>query len=252
MVELVTNISKIEIEIITSCNVLCFNCDRSSTQAPSTERMTVGQIAHFVDESIELGWQWKTISLMGGEPTLHRELPAIVGEIGRYREFCPSVEVRIKTNGVHSDHVRRMLSGMPSWVLMRSSEKQGRVYLFSAYNVAPRDLSEYQGADFRQGCWITRHVGMGLTRYGYYPCGAGASVDRVFGLDIGIQRLKDVTAERLSAQLEQLCALCGHFKEVMSSSWQKAYESYRIAAPRLSVYGSPAESGVRQPSSASV
>jgi MoaA/NifB/PqqE/SkfB family radical SAM enzyme len=46
---------KIEIDITYKCNLRCANCNRSSAQAPSEERMTVAQIEKFVKESVDNG-----------------------------------------------------------------------------------------------------------------------------------------------------------------------------------------------------
>ena len=77
-------------------------------------------------------------------------------------------------------------------------------------------------------------------------CGAGASVDRVFGFDIGQKGLSSVNDTILKNQLKLLCRYCGHYKEnfgtdiiskeKMSASWKKAYEEYTIAEPKLSLY----------------
>jgi hypothetical protein len=100
---------------------------------------------------------------------------------------------------------------------------------------------------------------MGLTRYGYYPCGAGASLDRIFGFDIGIKQLAEVTPERLVEQLRRLCGRCGHFRDFdvryhfdrtgdpdalvgwttsqqTSVTWQRAYAAYRTNPPVLTLY----------------
>jgi len=65
------NLSMIEIDITYACNLRCYNCNRSCTQAPTVERMTVDQIKKFVEESKASNLQWKRIRILGGEPTLH-------------------------------------------------------------------------------------------------------------------------------------------------------------------------------------
>ena len=117
---------------------------------------------------------------------------------------------------------------------------------FVSYNVAPIDLPEYQKKDFSRGCWITNICGLGLTRYGFYPCGAGASLDRVFGFDIGVKSLNEMDISRMQNLLPRLCQLCGHFKEnyetklisdeEISETWKQAYQQYRVKKPWLSLY----------------
>ena len=68
----------IEIDITYECNLKCLNCNRSCRQAPSAERMELSQIERFVEESRRRGKVWRMIKVMGGEPTLHPELAAIL------------------------------------------------------------------------------------------------------------------------------------------------------------------------------
>jgi Radical SAM superfamily/4Fe-4S single cluster domain len=236
-------LSQIELELITACNLKCFNCDRSSRQAVSAELMTLEQVARFVDESLELGWRWRKIALLGGEPTLHPRFFEILDELDRYRASEPGVVVQLISNG-YGRKVERVLARLPDWVTLRNTHKTTpRQYHFDAYNVAPQDLPEYADADFSRGCTIPFMCGMALTRYGFYPCGAGASVDRVFGWGRGIGSLGEVTPEGLVGEFTLLCRYCGHFHgkkagfEVMSASWVEAYDRWHRDRPRLPLYG---------------
>jgi Radical SAM superfamily len=235
-------LSQIELELITACNLKCFNCDRSSRQAVSAELMTLGQVARFVDESLELRWRWRKIALLGGEPTLHPRFFEILDELDRYRASEPDVVVQLISNG-YGRRVERVLARLPDWVTLRNTHKTTPAqHHFDAYNVAPQDLPEYADADFSRGCTIPFMCGMALTRYGFYPCGAGASVDRVFGWGRGIGSLREVTPERLVGEFTLLCRYCGHFHgrkaghEVMSASWVDAYDRWHRERPRLPLY----------------
>jgi hypothetical protein len=253
-----TSLRRVEIEICTRCNLSCPNCDRSSPQAPSGELMTIAQLRRFVDESIACDWRWERITLLGGEPTLHPDFAEVLGAVERYRRASPRTVFRMYSNG-YGSRVQEVLARMPPWLEVMNTRKTREPPLFSAYNVAPLDLAEYEGEDFTKGCAITTWCGLGLTRYGYYPCGAGASLDRVFGFDIGIKRLIDVTPARLKEQLKQLCARCGHYRDFdqkvefvkfgdksalrdwtkearISPTWADAYERYREERPKLSLY----------------
>jgi len=240
-----SNIKEVELELTTFCNLRCFNCDRSARQAPSDEHMSLSQVRKFVEESINLKWMWNQITLLGGEPTLHPEIIKIVELIKKYKEFNPDCIVEIATNGC-GGQVKKVLSMLPSWISIRSTNKTSIVHDFCSYNVAPIDLSDYKGSDYAKGCWITTACGLGLTRYGYYPCGAGASVDRVFGFNLGIKELKDVNHQELKKQKKVICSYCGHYKknhnskrtrqEAISPSWEKAYSDYKKRKPVLSEY----------------
>lgn len=234
----------VEIEITTRCSLACFNCDRSVRQAPSEEDMSLEQIQKFVDESIKLDWRWMRIRLIGGEPTLHPRFFEILEILKPIRRINSRSKIEVCSNG-YGRRVNNVLANLPDWVSVRISKKNSNRNKFSSYNIAPMDLEEYQNAKF-EGCWIPYASGLGLTRYGYYPCGAGASVDRVFGFNIGQKDLSKLTDSNLRAQLKILCRFCGHYKdnfaednvfeEKMSARWKKAYEKYRNAKPALSLY----------------
>lgn len=237
-----TNTHMVEIEITTACNLGCFNCDRSSGQAVSTERMTVAQIRKFVDESIAQNHKWTRIKILGGEPTLHSDLIAILTELKRYKDTVYSgCVIWVYSNG-YGAKVDEVIERLPPWVKIQNTAKESRLQDFSAYNIAPIDLDEYRDSDFTKACDITEGCGVGLTRYGFYLCGAGASVDRVFGLDVGIKCVRDLTRDNLFAQRAILCSRCGHFHtfraglQQTSKSWQEAYERYHQRRPELTLY----------------
>lgn len=250
------NLSRIELEIWTGCNLACPNCDRSAAQAPAQEGMSVEQVKRFVEESIKSRWQWDRISLLGGEPTLHPNFDQVVAAIKPYHEKSPKTKIQLFTNGF-GRKVRRVVSRVPPWLTILNSEKNREAPLFSPCNLAPIDCDFISPGRFRRMCAIASYCGLGLTRYGYYPCGAGGSIDRIFGLDIGLKRLRDVTKTTIIESGLRLCALCGHFRlfdgalvdhdqrisdaplgwvqvTVLSPTWITAYERYQRHKPRLS------------------
>ena len=108
--------------------------------------------------------------------------------------------------------------------------------------------------EFKKGCWVTSYCGIGLNKYGYYPCGVAGSMDRVMGFDVGMKRLEDVSIPQMNDLLDQFCRYCGNIidyhanmgnfiprcekapfsKEIVTSSWEKIYEKYRSKKPELS------------------
>ena len=253
----------VEIEITTQCNLGCYNCDRSTRQAPSKEMMSLKQLRFFMSESIRLNRNWEYISLLGGEPALHPRLLNILEDFRRLNFNMENLQV--VTNG-YGRAVRAVLKRLPGWVLVSDTKKISPIQKFRLYNLAPVDF----GIKNASPCRIPQNCGCGLTRYGYYPCGAGGSIDRVFGFDIGIKRLEDLTTENTGKQLKVLCRYCGHspsldkypdrlnawrakgtFRETaprraspeqrdiapMSASWITAYAKYRKKKPSLRLYG---------------
>ena len=220
----------VQLEITTACNMQCHNCDRNCGTARSGEYMTIEQIRKFVDESLELEHIWDRIDILGGEPSMHPNLSKVIDEIKRYKDIYPRCTIRFTTNG-HGDRANQVLTTLPAWIDIRNSAKENKNQLFDAYNLAPID----NGHKRAKSCSIPWRCGLGLTRYGYFLCGAGASVARVFGLDIGIKNLKDINIKKLKRHKKYLCKYCGHSlsdkkqvdQQMTSLSWAKAFTDYQ-------------------------
>ncbi len=60
-----TSMSDIEIDISFGCNLKCYNCDRSCTQAPDNSIMSVSQVEKFIGESITKNKKWRRIRILG-------------------------------------------------------------------------------------------------------------------------------------------------------------------------------------------
>jgi hypothetical protein len=241
------NHKKIEIEITTNCNLKCFNCNRSCRQAPSSEIMSLGQIKKFVNESLDKNIEWRRINVLGGEPTLHPKLFEILEELKKIKDKTGG-EIRLATNGV-GEKTKEILTRVPSGVTIANTHKTSVENRFDTYNLAPADDPLLKFADFSKGCIIPSFCGLGLTKYGYYPCGPGAAVDRIFGFNIGRKEIP-LPNDNMEKELTVLCKYCGHFKdpsglqhkffstkeEKISKTWKKTYENYQRKRPDLTVY----------------
>jgi len=243
------NKNRLEIEITTKCNLKCYNCDRSCRQAPSNEYMTIEQIKYFVAESIKTDIKWPFIVIIGGEPTLHPNIYEVCDILIDYKiKHSPNTKLTISTNGFGSE-TQEVLNNLPEIIHQENSNKKSSKNThFYSFNVAPVDVEEYMNpsTDFSIGCPTVSVSGTALTRYGYYVCGAAASIDRVLGLDTGVKNLKDISKTAYRAQLNQLCRYCGIFKstkkdiyslEDVSETWQKIYYEYNKKPPELKLYG---------------
>jgi Predicted Fe-S oxidoreductases len=236
-----SNFHALEIEIITSCDLGCYNCDRSCRQAPSNERMQIKQITKFVDESIKHGWKWTRINILGGEPTLHPDLFEIMDELKIYKNYYPGCVITLFSNG-YNKITEKILLKIPHFIQVRNTRKKTQIQKFAPYNMAPKDIDGFDMKSTKRSCYVTEICGLGFTRYGFYLCGAGASIDRVFGFDIGRKSLAELSKINLEKQRSILCQLCGHFhnieveKEKISETWFDTYERYKHKKPELSLY----------------
>lgn len=244
------NLNQIEIDITYECNLKCINCNRSSTQAPIKEGMTLEQIEKFVRESIELNKKWKLINLLGGEPSIHKDFLEIVNLIlNEYIvKHSPETILQVTSNGF-GDLVQERLSKLPkhtNLIIDYASFKDERIVpYFSPFNDAPIDKPNSNEKEYHKGCWVTSYCGIGLNQLGYYPCGVAGGIDRVFQLNLGVQSLKNVD-ESIAKYLDTFCRFCGNFtdyeknygnfiprnekavltKPITSESWRKAYKNY--------------------------
>ncbi|MES9962265.1 MAG: radical SAM protein [Candidatus Sedimenticola sp. 20ELBAFRAG] len=231
----------IEIDITYACNLNCPNCNRSVNLKPA-DQMTPYQIGHFIQESIEQNRKWKRIRLLGGEPTAHPQLLDILNAFLDYkRNHSPRTLIEITTNG-HGKKVEKILATIPEGVVITNTEKSsGAQDYFVTFNVAPMDLEEYENVDYSNGCEITAENGIGLTKYGYYPCAVAGGIDRIFGLGLGRQSLPE-KGEDMHNELDQLCRYCGHFKRgnhtvsdshEISVTWRTEYAEFKQRQPAL-------------------
>ncbi len=244
------NLNQIEIDITYECNLKCINCNRSSTQAPIKEGMTIEQIETFVRESIELNKKWKLINLLGGEPTMHKDFLEIVNLILNEYIIKHSTEtiLQVTSNGF-GELVQKRLSELPkhdNLIIDYASFKDERIVpYFAPFNDAPIDKPNGNEKEYHKGCWVTSYCGIGLNQLGYYPCGVAGGIDRVFKLNLGVQSLMNVDGS-IAKYLDTFCRFCGNFsdyeknygnfiprnekaaltKPITSESWKKAYKEY--------------------------
>lgn len=220
----------IELDITYKCNLRCFNCNRSCTQAPSRAELSVGQIRQFVSDSLQKGYEWKRIRLLGGEPTLHKNFFDIINILLAYKaQYNPKLRIVVCTNG-HGTKVNKVLSKLPEEIIQKNTIKTSNSNLFRPFNVAPKDTGVHKFSDFSSGCRIIEDCGIGYTPQGYYICAVAGAIDRIFGFDIGRQALPD-KKDTLIDHCKTFCPLCGHFgfiwpikKPKISPTWQKAYK----------------------------
>ena len=233
----------LQLDITTQCNLKCFKCDRMCSQAPSEDRMSLEQVEFFINESKE--FPWKRIEVMGGEPTVHPNFWEIIELLLHYQKnFNNQCELKITTNGkMPIKDLIYLYRVLENKIGIINTNKSSRIQTFNNINVAPCDMESFRNSNFKIGCYRPESCGWGLSRIGYYPCGPGAAIDRVFGFNIGIKHLKDVNNESLDKQKEILCKVCGHFMgdnftniNSVSETWKKAFESYNQCPPVLDLY----------------
>jgi hypothetical protein len=241
----------VEIQINTACDLDCFACDRMSDVITDLN-MTVEQVALFVQESLELNWEWERIRLLGGEPTLHPNFRGCVNLLLEYRKRFPNVFLQVLTNGLgKAAQYREWLTA--ERVSLHAEAKQRNVtpIWFNNTRIVPIDRDPTIGELPPCAIFGIRGCGIGLTRHGYFLDGAGASIARVAGHDIGVMRLRDLNWEAMMEQSKILCRICGHWNpwginqsqrvtetgEVTGQFWTETLAAFNKQKPKLRIYG---------------
>jgi hypothetical protein len=234
--------NRIEIDITYKCNLRCYNCNRSVNTAPSNQSMTVEQIKEFIDDSVAANKKWRSIRILGGEPTLHPDFRKIITLLREYRkEYNPNCSIEVVSNG-HGGFVQDQLDWIPPDIFIENTSKSGNITpYFRPFSTAPIDDKRYKYADFKNGCQVISSCGIGLGPTGYFQCTVAAGIDRVVGMKIGRKRLPS-DDDNMYDQMLQTCRLCGRFKDghfipkdlrpdlreqLISPTWIKIYSIYK-------------------------
>jgi hypothetical protein len=208
------NRHNIVLDVTYECNIRCPDCDRYCTDAPggTESRMTVEQVARFVQEVIKENHHWKVVKLSGGEPLIHPDIFDIVLLLHPLLKKEKTDQIVLLTNGFSPAKA----SGLPSWLVVENSMKNvssRSISFHEKIGPAPVDINMPFNLDVNQcqptefGCAIC------LNAWGYYLTSPCAAVDRIFGLDVGVRSLKEILESKyvcLEEQQKSLCQYCGH------------------------------------------
>lgn len=235
------NMHWLELDITYRCGLNCINCNRMTGIAPGrpNEDMTVEQVEKLFADSVRLKYPWRAMFLVGGEPTTHPDLDAIVSRIGEYRDtHNPYLDLTLATHG-HGEHVNRRLAEVTTafpFLHVLNSHKQGNVHPdFVAPCVAMVDVDPAWAATHRyEGCSVSGHCGISYNYAGFYPCAVAGAIDRIFGLNQAILSLVDVSEETMVERYQTFCRYCGYYRPIrensrtlISPTWRRGLKSYR-------------------------
>lgn len=191
-------IVNIELEITLRCNSKCPQCSRHCnvfSYGPSD--MSMDQIHRFIDQVLSSYANLGHINVMGGEPTMHPRLEEIISLLYESLVLRQKVQVlEIATNGILD--VPEPILKLP--VAIKKSppcSKQHRCQF-----IAPRDTGQKM-----KKCNVPYIYGMALNCYGYFPCGAGGAIIRLFNMKDFIKYELPSTPGDFG-DLGKLCSLC--------------------------------------------
>lgn len=137
-------LSRLELHVTHTCNLACESCSHYSNHGHS------GNLALDTADRWMSAWSRridvKTFNLLGGEPTIHPELPAFVGLV---RSHWPKTMIRITTNGF-------FLHRHPT--LPAELEKHGPTELaLSIHHKAPEYIQKIRPVETLLNDWRARH-----------------------------------------------------------------------------------------------
>ncbi len=233
------NMHWLELDITYRCGLACHNCNRMTGIAPGRpeEDMTVEHVGKLIADSIRLQYPWRAMFLVGGEPTTHPDLDAIISRIGEYRDTeNPGMSLTVATHGFGEHTNRRLeeLAGTFPFLHVLNSHKQGNVYPdFVAPCVAPIDIDPAWTATHRyEGCSVSGHCGLSLNYKGFYPCAVPGAIDRIFGLNQAIEHLDDVSEAAMVEIFQVFCRLCEYYRPIRENSQTLVSPTWRTALKR--------------------
>ena len=230
----------LELDITYACGLGCNNCNRMTNLVPGRpeENIAVDQIERLISDSVRLQYPWKEWFIVGGEPTMHPDLDAIVDRIDEYRsQNNPNLNLTLATHG-HGEQTQKRLTELSAkfpFLQLLNSHKTGNAHPdFICPCIAPCDIDYEWSTQHRfEGCSVSGHCGISLNRRGFYPCAVAGAIDRIFGLDQAIKCLDDVSEAAMAEKYQVFCRLCGYYRPIRENSrtllspvWRKVLASH--------------------------
>lgn len=246
------NLTWLELDITYVCGLGCANCNRMTQLVPGRprENTCIEHVDQLIADSERLNYPWRQWFLVGGEPTTHPDLEAIVRRVGQYRDRRGpgAFQVAIATHG-HGVSARQRLRELVrefSFLHVRNSQKTGPVHPeFVAPCVAPIDRAPEALAGHRfGGCNVSWHCGLGFNFAGFYCCAVAGAIDRIRGGHARLTRLEQVTEAAVRELYQVFCPLCGYYagaglvpitgarQTLISETWHAMLAAASRASPK--------------------
>lgn len=221
------------------CDLRCRGCNHMVIYPGHTPDMTVADAEEFIRQARELNWQFTTILILGGEPTLHPDLDRFIELVHDFLQ-APGW---LLSNG-YSEKAKAILARYADdkrvQIIQRTIKPDGSVtHLLQDYFLDPTDIGETREPCVFHTAYPARKAmcGVSVDAKGYTVCPVGGAIDGVLKLGVRTRRLADLLdSEFADRQTKILCSHCGcgwgryhTFPEVetiegtvMSPTWAKA------------------------------
>ena len=192
-------IKNVVLEITLECNLTCANCNRLvGISTPENSFMTIDQIDLFIQQTISRGRKLDHIWIMGGEPLIHPKFLEIYKRLkerllGSYVE-----EIILVTTGTLP--IPKEVDKIDVGFGDRLEFPKEHVNILKS----PKDL----GYDDIKNCNSSIECGIVVNAFGYFPCGTGCSLIRLFNYQEEIQYDFPVTLSLWD--FNKICPHCAH------------------------------------------
>lgn len=188
----------IELEITLRCNSKCPQCSRHcNIISYGDSDMTIKQINRLISQVLSSNIEIGHITVMGGEPTIHphfEEITLLLNESLVRTQKVKTLEVA--TNGILE--IPESILKLPIQIRVSPlSTKRHRCQF-----IAPKDTGQET-----RFCDVPYVCGIALNCYGYFPCGAGGTIARLFNMKrLIMYELPSSLTD--FGDLKGLCSLC--------------------------------------------
>jgi len=166
--------------------------------------MTVEDVAEFFRQCQELSYR-PDILIIGGEPTMHKDLEAIVM---LSRRFVGEGLVQVWTNGRDREMVHHLRHAYNASIPEETWKDKSRTdFPWDDYYISPKDY----GIE-RHKCWQhgSEVCGISVDSQGYMPCAVGGMLDGVLKLGLRTKRLADLFDNEKNEEItKKMCESCG-------------------------------------------
>lgn len=220
----------IELEITLKCNAPCLNCNKFCNMQDlgivygDEMDMSLHDVERFIEQVKTIG-NVQDIRIMGGEPTVHPF----------YAEICRMIkEELVDTRLIRRAYVvsNGLIKKESCLSVLVQIPLEKRKEFHTCALVSPMD----KGISFREDVCPTPKVwGVSYNKLGWYPCGPGGAIARLFKLE-HIRKDAITSIDDWGSSLFDVCSRCQNYAQKqlyekdygrpITESYEKAIKEY--------------------------
>lgn len=237
----------IEINITDRCNLSCINCHQlcGFNKNLIHSDLSVSDIDSFIKDCIFNGKKWRRIGIIGGEPTLNKDIVSMMSLLVSNAAALGDPQIIIYTNGStwknknHEKIVKELIGlgfcyGSKSFssgklVLCDSNKDNGKVYHNVMYFISPKDVRKNSNLE-NMDCQEIKQCGLSLGPDGVFICHHAYAFSKIKKQKSKIKSISEINDSLIMEQLKDNCTHCGYnIKNTVTVSekyFSKYWEDY--------------------------